>query len=311
MPQRGSGRASVVGSILASLRCGVPASIRGFVKASIRCGLVVALACGALAPQSLAQTPGASQGWRRSGFPDGSGSIAMPPGWRLTSAARASAELQGPLGEAIATGVSLSIAPPQFAGPGILAGPYLPPAQAFAWVTQTLAQKGPYAARVTRVVESRPTAPLTQGGTAAYLLADVLVGGRPYRAFALVNTAPMGSGYWQYYMTLLMAPSAAFAYSLPIMTEIWQSWGISQAEMSRRFNEALATIGETNRIMQGAAEARRTPQRHNEMTQDVLRGYWVIEDQTTRQRRKVDMKEANALIYGEPGRYRMLSASER
>jgi len=34
--------------------------------------------------------------------------------------------------------------------------------------------------------------------------------GRPYRAFALVNSAALGHGYWQYYMTLLTGPAEVF-----------------------------------------------------------------------------------------------------
>jgi hypothetical protein len=54
--------------------------------------------------------PGAH--WPRIAFPDGSGSIALPPGWRINNAQRASAELQGPNGEAVAVGSTMPVGPP-------------------------------------------------------------------------------------------------------------------------------------------------------------------------------------------------------
>jgi hypothetical protein len=34
-------------------------------------------------------------------------------------------------------------------------------------------------------------------------------------------------------MTLLTAPAEIFPQALPLMTEVWQSWSISQGEMNR------------------------------------------------------------------------------
>jgi hypothetical protein len=117
----------------------------------------------------LAQQPG--QSWPRTQFPDGSGSIAMPPGWRLNSARQAAAELQGPRGEAVAVGITMPIGPPQFSSPGSLAAPYMPPAEAYAWVSEVVARRTGGSAQA-RIVEMVPTSPLTQNARAAYLLAD-------------------------------------------------------------------------------------------------------------------------------------------
>ena len=207
----------------------------------------------AAAQNAGAYRPG--QSWQRVQFPDGSGSIALPPGWRLNSARQAAAEMQGPRAEAVAVGITMPIGPPQFAQ--ALAGPYLPAPDAFAWVSEVVARRGGYSAQ-TRVVEVAPTPPLTQNGRTAYLLADQMNHGRPYRSFALVNSAALGNGYWQYYTTLLTAPAEVFPQALPQMTEIWQSWSISQGEMNRRTAQAMLTMQETNRIMQSTAEGRRT-----------------------------------------------------
>ena len=163
-------------------------------------------------------------------FPDGSGSIALPPGWRLTSARQAAAEM--------------------------------------------------------------PTPPLTQNGRTAYLLADQMNHGRPYRSFALVNSAALGNGYWQwqYYVTLLTAPAEVFPQALPQMTEIWQPWSISQGEMNRRTAQAMLTMQETNRIMQSTSEGRRTTEWHQHLTGMTLQGYSLFERF--------------------PGRYRVVRASD-
>jgi hypothetical protein len=169
------------------------------------------------------------QSWPGTQFPDGSGSIALPPGGRLNGARQAAAELQGPRGEAVAVGITMPIGPPQFSTPGSLAAPYMPPAEAYAWVSEVLARRSGAQARI---VEMVPTPPLTQTARAANVLADQITQGRRYRSFALVNTAMLGNGYWQYYMTLLTAPVEIFPQALPLMTEVWLSWSISQGEMT-------------------------------------------------------------------------------
>ena len=253
--------------------------------------------------------PGLGQGWPRAQFRDGSGSIALPPGWRLNSAQQASAELQGQRGEAVAVGITMAIGPAQFSQPGVLAGPYMLPPEAFAWVSEVVARRGGYSAQ-TRIVEGVATQPLTQNGRAAYLLADQMNHGRAYRSFALVNTAALGNGYWQYYMTLLTAPADIFSQALPLMTEIWQSWSISQGEMNRRTAQAMLTMQETNRIMQSTAEGRRTTQWHQSLTGMTLQGRWVIEDTTTGQRTELSSQEMNSLFERFPGRYRVVPSSQ-
>jgi len=273
---------------------------------------VTLLALFLAAAPALAQGAGAyrpGQSWPRVQYPDGSGSIAMPPGWRLNSARQAAAEMQGPRGEAVAVGITMPVGPAQFFQPGVLAGPYLMPPDAFAWVSEVVARRGDYSAQ-TRIVEVAATAPLTQNGRTAYLLADQMNHGRAYRSFALVNSAALGNGYWQYYMRMLTAPAEAFATALPQMTEIWQSWSISQGEMSRRTAQAMLTMQETNRIMQSTAEGRRTTEWHQRLTGMTLQGRWVVEDTTTGQRRELSSAEINGLFERAPGRYRVVPSDQ-
>jgi len=251
--------------------------------------VLTALSLLLVADVCLAQNQGSSpsrpsQSWPRAQFRDGSGSIALPTGWRLNSAQQASAEVQGPRGEAVAVGITMAIGPAQFSQPGGLAGPYMLPPEAFAWVSEVVARRGGYSAQ-TRIVEGVPTPPLTQNGRAAYLLADQMNHGRAYRSFALVNTAALGNGYWQ-------------------------SWSISQGEMNRRTAQAMLTMQETNRIMQSTAEGRRTTQWHQSLTGMTLQGRWVIEDTTTGQRTELSSQEMNSLFERFPGRYRVVPSSQ-
>jgi hypothetical protein len=269
--------------------------------------LLLAGAGHAQGPRPAPYQPG--QAWQRVQFPDGSGSIALPPGWRINSAQQAAAELQGAHGEAVAVGITMAVGPAQFSQPGTFAGPYLMPPDAFSWVSEVIARRGGSSAQ-TRIVEGVPTQPLTQNGRSAYLLADQMNRGRHYRSFALVNTANLGNGYWQYYMTLLTAPAEIFPNALPLMTEIWQSWSISQGEMNRRTALAMLTMQETNRIMQATAEGRRTTQWHQHLTGMTLQGRWVVEDTLTGQRIEMTSHEMNQLFERYPGRYRVIPASE-
>ena len=125
-----------------------------------------------------------------------------------------------------------------------------------------------------------------------------------------MNSAALGNGYWQYYMRMLTAPAEAFATALPQMTEIWQSWSISQGEMSRRTAQAMLTMQETNRIMQSTAEGRRTTEWHQRLTGMTLQGRWVVEDTTTGQRRELSSAEINGLFERAPGRYRVVPSDQ-
>ena len=197
----------------------------------------------------------------------------------------------------------MPIGPPQFSSPGSLAAPYMPPAEAYVWVSEVVAGRTGGSAQA-RIVEMVPTPPLTQNARAAYLLADQLAQGRRYRSFALVNTAPLGNGCWQYYMTLLTAPVEIFPPALPLMTEVWQSWSISQGEMNRRTAQAMLTMQETT------AEGRRTTEWHQRLTGMTLQGRWVIEDTTTGQRMERSQQEINALFERFPGRYHVVPSDQ-
>ncbi|MFZ4759078.1 MAG: hypothetical protein ACOYLX_13020 [Burkholderiaceae bacterium] len=265
------------------------------------------------APPRAGATAGTSappgEAWPRAAFPDGSGSIAVPPGWRITSASRAAVEMQGPRAEGAALGITFAAGAAQFAQPGVMAGPYLPPPQAFVWVSEMIANKSGQSARA-RIVEVQQTAPLTQNGRAAYLLADQFVNGRPYRSFALVNTADLGNGYWQFYMSMVTAPAEAFGAALPQMLRIWHSWSISPGEMTRRTATAITTMKETHAIIQQTAEGRRLQEWHQLQTGMTLRGRWVVEDTVTGQRLECDSAQINALQQAYPGRFRSLGSSE-
>jgi hypothetical protein len=122
------------------------------------------------------------------------------------------------------------------------------------------------------------------------VLADQITLGRRYRSFALVNTAMLGNGYWQYCMTLLTAPAEIFPQALPLMTEVWQSWSISQGEMNRRTAQAMLTHAGD----------------HQHLTGMTLQGRWVIEDTTTGQRMELSEQAINSLFERFPGRYRVV-----
>ncbi len=247
--------------------------------------------------------------WQQINFPDGSGNISLPPGWVINNAQNTSAELQGQNGEAVAVGITMAIGPPEFSMPGVLAAHYMLPADAYAMVSEFIANQRGQSAHV-RVIEQYGTPALTQYGKAAYLLVDQITVGQNYRSFVLVNTADLGNGYWQFYMTLLTAPNKQFSKALPIMIKIWQSWSMSQGEMSRRTALALQTMKQTNQIMQSTSEGRKTTEWHQKLTGMNLQGRWVIENTRTKERREVTMEQLNSIFEAEPGLWRTLSSSE-
>lgn len=298
-----------------------PSSLRARLAASLLAVAALGIACDAAAQQyggpvmnlgnlnmgNGAGAAPASGQWQRVNFPDGSGSVEVPAGWRVT-ASRGIADIAGPNGEIAVLGFSAPVVPMQV--PGHIGGPYQGPANAFAMVADVYSRRSGYP-RVSQFTAVQPTAPLTQNAQAAFVSANMVSSqGRNYKGFALVNTALLSGGYWQYYHTALLAPAESWQASLPTLIKIWQRWAISDAEMSRRLQQAISTNNEITAIMAGTVNARKPNPQHARVNGTYYAGRWIVEDTHTGQRYEVTFDEMNKMMAANPGRYRALRAAE-
>jgi len=201
----------------------------------------------------------------RVSLPDGSGTVGLPDGWRITGANKGMMDAVGPDGCVVSLGIYVPIQVPGGMNiPGsenLLWAPYGPPAEAIFTVGREMQRVyGRSVSQKLRIIEQHPTpSPLVQG-KAAFLHFTFMneFNGRlsPCRGLAWVATAPTGPAQWMYYFSQVLAPDAAFARHLPAMLEIWKSWKVSDKVYQERLNNALANMREIGRIV-GEVSARR------------------------------------------------------
>ena len=179
-------------------------------------------------------------GWHVVYFPDGSGRINLPRGWRVTSSYKGGADIAGPDGEAMAVGIGVPVAVPEavinpmtgMPMQGALVGYPGNPAEALANIAPQLAASSargnPQAPMMSdlRIVESSPVASPTNG-QAAYILYDVRVNGILHRAFSLVDCSPVSAGWWTFYYSTVAAPRDRFEDKFPVMLRAWQGWSVN------------------------------------------------------------------------------------
>lgn len=199
-------------------------------------------------------------------LPDGSGTVRLPDGWRITGAHKGMMDAVGPDGCAVAFGIALPINVPgrQLRVPGserLFWASYAPPAEAIFTVNREMRRtRGQSGDSKLRLIEQHPTPPPMRQGKASFLHftyeSDLKGRKVTYRSLAWVATAPTGSSSWMYYFSQVAAPDSVFAKQLPAMMEIWKSWKVSDRVYQERLNDALANMREMGRITESVAERR-------------------------------------------------------
>jgi hypothetical protein len=187
------------------------------------------------------------------------GEISIPPGWRITSQGTELVELLGPQGESLSLGATF----PVYAGPGpaVLQGPCCDPVAALQAVLPqlaTLAQRpGLPVPQLTAIVEAQPT-PDPDGKDGAFILANVIVGGRPYGYFALANAVASFADPWTFHLSGAMAPQPVFAAELPTLLEIWRSYSRNPPDFADHLQQALPNMDATQQLLRSTIIKRET-----------------------------------------------------
>ncbi len=130
-------------------------------------------------------------------------------------------------------------------------------------------------------------------------LVEMRSGQSAVRSLALVSVAPIDSENWIYYMSAVTAPEQLFAEQLPVMMQMWSSWGISQALVMERMQNAMRSMRETTAILQGVNDnMRRAGERGNLAWSQTIRGVTTIENTATGARGDVDTNLVDRIVRG-------------
>ena len=203
-----------------------------------------------LAALAAAAIPPAELKWEDARLPDGSGTMKLPTGWRITGAANGAADVVGPAGQALELGLAYPVTTPEAmrafqqqqiavgirpSPPSVPVAPYPADAVKAVEIMAPILSKAAEAAgaapvSIDKIIESAPTTPLP-GGSAAFVhvLANIGKGDAAvrYHSLGVVSIAPTGPGQWLYYTSYVTAPETTFARDLPTMMQIWASWKVS------------------------------------------------------------------------------------
>jgi hypothetical protein len=225
-------------------------------------------------------------------FPDGSGSIGLPPGWRIIGATKGMVDVMAPDRSMLALGIHGPAMTPQAVAQAqqitglqtISAGspviPFTDPSSAFPmyWeqmpglVSQATRRQMP-AQRITRIIESSPRP--WPGGQAAMIDVEwVLEEANPihFRSIALFGMQPGYAGNWTFYCSSVSAPVDLFARNVPTLLAIWQSWRVAARVHEERIQQALNDMREVNQIINQVGEQTRASfdAIHADWTENIL-----------------------------------------
>ena len=243
--------------------------------------------------------------WQVVSYPDGSGQIQLPEGWRITGAHKGMVSASGPHGE---IGHSIWIQMMTRAGAaaiyssGLLPGPL---AYAVADPTDPVAvlqvkwahhaaqmqQQGRPAPRITRIIEAAPR-PVPQG-----LLSDTMIDlecefkGVLYRNISqlILGTVAMDGSYL-YYESNEASRSECFGQNLPTLIRIADSAQTAGHVVRERLENAMNNLRQAGEIYRQTIQNRNQAQdRSNANWTEAFRGTRIVEDTRTGQWRDVDL----------------------
>lgn len=261
-------------------------------------------------------------------FPDGSGSVGLPAGWRIIHAHEGEVDAQGPAGERLAFGVPIAAIDPQnpqsrpllMRGPGgqvstgnlIALSAQADPATAFKSIATQRAQK---ARRPVPQIDIQAVQELPANGVRRALLrgeVDARDGQGPMATWVLVQISPpMAMGGVQVTLHQVVVPKAQADAEAATVLAMLSSYRVNdrvvigQIQADNRLNQAITAntlhnmaniTDSTNRMAQGMS--------------DMLRGETVINVPELNGHARVSDDLADALTRAYPDRFQAVPTSQ-
>jgi len=225
--------------------------------------------------------PHPAQPLTQTSLSDGSGTIGLPAGWRITGSYQGTVDTVGPDDAFVSLGGVTVVF--TFRLPGTpdnqISGPYQDPVHALPLMMDyAILQGGLRSGRLAiQITESAPTE--TQSGQAAYIAFRVHGQDFDGRYLALVQTAPIDDTEWFLYISVVGARSDRFAELFPTLWAMWKSWSVNAAVYKARMDSALQSMRDTYAIIQGIdREKQRATSISNRGWDQVIRGVTTIQN---------------------------------
>jgi hypothetical protein len=210
--------------------------------------------------QAMAQSGTSTEPLAPVGLGDG-GTIDIPRGWRVIGQGTGSVDMLGPLGELVSLGTATPVYShnPGYGGVQTACCDPVKSLQAvYPQIAATEQRLGFPAQQLTGIVASQPEAGPV-GGEAAFVLANLSVGGRPYAYFARAEAVAGFTDPWTLTVSGAMAPQPVFADELPTLLRIWASHTANPPGFTDRLRQAAQGMDATAQMLQATITARETP----------------------------------------------------
>lgn len=272
-----------------------------------------------LAALAAAVQPPAELKWEDARLPDGSGTMRLPTGYRITGAVNGAVDVVGPAGQIIELGLAYPIWTPeqqrafeqQQIAIGLRPSPPTVPvapmprdapsalAEMIPVFSRTIEASGGAPIKLEKIIEVIPAPGMP--GAASYIHCITSQGkgdaAARYHSFALVSVSASAPGQWLYYTSYVVAPEATFAQDLPTMMQIWASWKVSDAVLKARLNKAMEDMKSTSKMMeQSNAYAQKVRHDSNADFDEVIRGYRTVEDTETGERHEANLGYVDKIV---------------
>ncbi len=269
---------------------------------------------------SAGNCPPPGSGWQPVTYPDGSGQVALPAGWRIIGANQGTLDAQGPHGRAtvalavpvftraaaaqkLATQrqISAYVGVPLPEAQVLIADP-TDPASALVAVRNQIAamtrQMGFGSGRILRVLQSSPV-PVQGVGLrqAGIVHVEFEEGGAIFQALAYVIIGIIDAEQWLYWETSVAAPASCFSQNLPTLLQIASSARTADHVLQGRLDHAVRTIQEIGDMAyQGQRNREQMRDRGNANWREQHVGTRIVEDMATGTRTVEDLAHSADLV---------------
>jgi hypothetical protein len=230
--------------------------------------------------------------WRIARYPDESGQIQLPEGWRITGAQKGQVFAEGPHG-LLNRGFNTVVITRAGAAQAAAIGPPFPVADPTDPVTPLLAvwaristlnqQQSLPPFRVTRVIEVAPQ-PVSRGFSHVALIdLEFDRGGVMHRGVSHVFLGTiMSGGTYLYYESNVSSRAECFAQNLSTLVQIWDSAQTAGHVVQERLEHTMRSLRQASDIWWQATRNReQAQQRTHDNWTEAFRGTRVIEDTRT------------------------------
>lgn len=229
--------------------------------------------------------------------PDGSCTISLPPGFRITGAFKGTLDVIGPNNAVMALG-----APALCTRAGrwqmsqdLPSVSFEDPVQAMIDYANFLGRRSGTNVRV-RVLDYKPVQGLPNG-RAAFVRYNIQAAGKSFEGFGLFSITPTDENQALFYQSSIVAPTETYRSQFPGMLRAWKTWSINPGVFQERLVAAAESMRGMSDIITGSnANRQSTYAKVNEAWSDYIRDQSTWSNPTTGNQYKLPNNVTNDAI---------------